>query len=173
MSLGDPRQDKDHNGAPCAVLDIIFSPQAISMAEQSRQDQIVFQLRPEQCRMFAAVMQCLAQIIKPQKAGLQQNRANLMWMLWREYVMLSCKPCELTQCGGVSQAMNTGCLLCMHRPLKTFMVELALAWAGDAHGLKLGRLGQWKLPKMRYKGSVAPQKLRLQRNEPVSCSMQC
>ena len=37
------------------------------------------------------------------------------------------------------------------RPLKVFLVELALGWAGEAHGLQLH--GDWKLPKMRYKGS--------------------
>ena len=59
----------------------------------------------------------------------------------------------------------------MCRPLKTFMVELALAWAARAHRLQLGGFGQWKLPKMRYKGdNIVPQKLRLQRNEPVSCA---
>ena len=53
------------------------------------------------------------------------------------------------------------------------MVELALAWAARAHGLQLGGFGQWKLPKMRYKGdNIVPQKLRLQRNEPVSCAQQ-
>ena len=53
-------------------------------------------------------------------------------------------------------------------------MELALAWAARAHGLQLGGYGQWKLPKMRYKGdSVVTQKLRLQRNEPVSCVRQC
>lgn len=57
----------------------------------------------------------------------------------------------------------------MHRPLKSFLVELALAWAARAHGLHLGGFGQWKLPKMRYKGaSVVTQKLRLERNVPVS-----
>ena len=62
----------------------------------------------------------------------------------------------------------------MCRPLKSFLVELALALAARAHGLQLGGFGQWKLPKMRYKGaSVVPQKLRLERNEPVSCPMQC
>lgn len=56
------------------------------------------------------------------------------------------------------------------RPLKNFLVELALAWAARAHALELGGSGQWKLPRMRYKGdTVKPQRLRLQRNEPVSC----
>ncbi|CAL5220844.1 g2928 [Coccomyxa viridis] len=88
MSLGDPRQDKDHSGQPCTVLDIVFSPQTMDMAEHSR-------------------------------------------------------------------------------PLKNFLVELALAWAARAHALELGGSGQWKLPRMRYKGdTVKPQRLRLQRNEP-------
>ena len=38
MSVGDPRQDKDRNGDACTVLDVVFSPQAIAMAERSRQD---------------------------------------------------------------------------------------------------------------------------------------
>ena len=41
MSLGDPRQDKDHSGQPCTVLDVVFSPQAMDMAEHSRQDPTV------------------------------------------------------------------------------------------------------------------------------------
>ena len=52
-----------------------------------------------------------------------------------------------------------------------FLTELALAWAGEAHGMELGGAGQWKLPKMRYKGaSVRPQQLRLKRQEPVRSS---
>ena len=62
----------------------------------------------------------------------------------------------------------------LRRPLKTFLVELALAWAGREHGLELGGSGQWKLPKMRYKGNeIKLQRLRLQRNEPVSCLKRC
>lgn len=38
MSLGDPREDKDHSGEPCTVLDIVFSPQTMDMAGNSRQD---------------------------------------------------------------------------------------------------------------------------------------
>ena len=50
-----------------------------------------------------------------------------------------------------------------------FLVEVALACAVNAHELRLTELGTWKLPKMRYKGaSVSPQKLHLQRKEPVS-----
>ena len=57
------------------------------------------------------------------------------------------------------------------RPLKMFLIELALAWAGEAHGMELRGAGQWKLPKMRYKGaSVRPQQLRLKRQEPVPSS---
>ncbi|CAK0783248.1 hypothetical protein CVIRNUC_006447 [Coccomyxa viridis] len=84
MSLGDPRLDKDHSGEPCTVLDIVFSPRVVQMAESSR-------------------------------------------------------------------------------PLKVFLVELALGWAGEAHGLQLH--GDWKLPKMRYKGSPTPQKLSLVRQQ--------
>ena len=51
------------------------------------------------------------------------------------------------------------------RPLKVFLVELALGWAGEAHGLQLH--GDWKLPKMRYKGSPTPQKLALVRQQQV------
>jgi len=55
------------------------------------------------------------------------------------------------------------------RPLKVFLVEVALACAVNVHELRLTELGTWKLPKMRYKGaSILPQKLHLQRKEPVS-----
>ena len=56
------------------------------------------------------------------------------------------------------------------RPLKVFLVELALGWAGEAHGLQLH--GDWKLPKMRYKGSPTPQKLSLVRQQQV-CQVCC
>lgn len=36
MSLGDPRLDKDHSGEPCTVLDIVFSPRVVQLAEASR-----------------------------------------------------------------------------------------------------------------------------------------
>ena len=58
--------------------------------------------------------------------------------------------------------------LCRH--LKVFLVELALGWAGEAHGLQLH--GDWKLPKMRYKGSPTPQKLALVRQQQV-CQVCC
>ena len=51
-----------------------------------------------------------------------------------------------------------------------FLVELALGWAGEAHGLQLH--GEWKLPKMRYKGSPTPQKLALVRQQQV-CQVCC
>ncbi len=70
--------------------------------------------------------------------------------------------------------MRTKYLELFCRPVKSFLVELALAWAGRAHNLELGGSGRWKLPKMRYKGDdVRSQRLRLQRNEPVSCLKQC
>lgn len=54
----------------------------------------------------------------------------------------------------------------MRRQLKVFIVEVALACVGRAHGLQLP--GGWKLPKMRYKGSSPqPQRLALQCEEPV------
>lgn len=57
----------------------------------------------------------------------------------------------------------------MCRPLKVFLVEVALACAVNAYELRLTELGTWKLPKMRYKGASIPsQKLHLQRKEPVS-----
>ena len=53
----------------------------------------------------------------------------------------------------------------LRRPLKVFLVELALGWAGEVHGLQLH--GDWKLPKMRFKGSPTPQKLSLARQQQV------
>ena len=37
MSLGDPRLDRDHSGEPCTVLDTVFSPRVVQLAESSRQ----------------------------------------------------------------------------------------------------------------------------------------
>ena len=57
-------------------------------------------------------------------------------------------------------------LRCLHRPLKLFLIELAMAWATRKHTVALDPT--YKLPKMRYKGStVQAQQLRLDRG-PVS-----
>ena len=58
----------------------------------------------------------------------------------------------------------------LRRPLKVFLVELPLGWAGEAHGLQVH--GEWKLPKMRHKGSPTPQKLALVRQQQV-CQVCC
>ena len=56
------------------------------------------------------------------------------------------------------------------RPLKTFLVELAMGLAAEKHGVQLDPA--WKLPKMRYKGeTVQPQLLRLERG-PVGAKCQ-
>ncbi len=52
------------------------------------------------------------------------------------------------------------------RPLKLFLIELAMAWAGQKHAVALDPA--YKLPRLRYKGgAVQPQHLRLDRG-PVS-----
>lgn len=54
-----------------------------------------------------------------------------------------------------------------HRPLKAFLIELALQWAGSKHQLKLDQ--KFKLPKMTYKGlDVRPQRVRLDKKQLVT-----
>lgn len=56
--------------------------------------------------------------------------------------------------------------LCGDRQLKTFLIELSMAWAAQKNNVTLKP--DWKLPKMRYKGSkIAAQTLKLDR-KPVS-----
>lgn len=53
------------------------------------------------------------------------------------------------------------------RPLKLFLVELALGWAGQKGGAALDR--HYKLPRMRYKGAAPqPQAVRLERRPLVT-----
>ncbi len=58
MSLGDPRQDKDHSGEPCTVLDIVFSPQTMDMAEKSRQGLTYSQPEPQHVGAFHTAVMC-------------------------------------------------------------------------------------------------------------------
>lgn len=60
----------------------------------------------------------------------------------------------------------TGVMCDAYRPLKLFLIELAMAWATQKDTVGLDP--NYKLPKMRYKGStIQPQQLRLDRG-PVS-----
>lgn len=47
-----------------------------------------------------------------------------------------------------------------HRPLKAFLIELALDWVSNKHNMQLSQ--KFKLPKMTYKGAVVrPQRVRM------------
>lgn len=69
------------------------------------------------------------------------------------------QPCSTVDC-----IMHTDILAAaqQHRPLKAFLVELALEWVGSKHKMQLDP--RFKLPKMAYKGSeVRSQRVRLDR----------
>lgn len=54
-----------------------------------------------------------------------------------------------------------------HRPLKAFLIELALEWAGSKHKMQLNP--KFKLPKMTYKGAeVRPQRVRIDKKPLVT-----
>lgn len=37
ISVGEPRQEKDHTGDSCTALDVAFNPRVVQIAESSRQ----------------------------------------------------------------------------------------------------------------------------------------
>ncbi|KAF8055399.1 pih1d1 [Scenedesmus sp. PABB004] len=64
-------------------------------------------------------------------------------------------------CGTVDCVVHSDVLAAAaaHRPLKAFLIELALGWVGSKHGLRLDP--RFKLPKMAYKGAaVRTQRVR-------------
>lgn len=74
------------------------------------------------------------------------------------------QPCSTIDCIVHSDILTAAQ---QHRPLKAFLIELALGWVGNKHKMELNP--KFKLPKMTYKGEqVRPQRVRMDKKPLVT-----